>query len=138
MTTVKTITRSQAIEDLRRELLKLVDEDSSLCLVAARRGVFCNGLRRWSMEELEQRLPCSLHHDPEPARAEVERQANRWLLELQDIRAGRLPCDIERGRRSLLCAGWDEFYESELAQYYLEMCGEEVRIVPDNLGGPSS
>jgi hypothetical protein len=55
------------------------------------------------------------------------------MLGLQDLRAGRLPCDVEPGERSLLCAGWDEFYEGELAQFHREMLGEDVRVVPDHL-----
>jgi len=30
-------------------------------------------------------------------------------------------------------AGWDEFYESELARFHEEMFGEEVFVVPDDL-----
>ena len=133
---MKTITRSQAIEDLRRELLKLVDERNSLCLVAARRGIFCGGFGRWGKEELERRIPALLSCEPERTRAEVERRANRWLLGLQD--PGKLPCDVDHGGRSPLCAGWDEFYESELAHFHREMYGEEVRVVPDELLEPSS
>jgi hypothetical protein len=43
---MRTISRSQAICDLRRKLLELVDQERSLCLVAARRGIFCNGFGR--------------------------------------------------------------------------------------------
>ncbi len=128
---MKTITRSHAIADLRRELLKLVDEENSLCRVAARRGIFCTGFGRWSQEELQRRLPWVLRREPPGTRAEVERQANRWQLGGQDLRAGKLPCDTRSDCRSTLCAGWEEFYESELAHFYLETCGEEVRVVPD-------
>jgi hypothetical protein len=130
---MKTLTRSQAIADLRRKLLQLVDERSSLCLVAARRGLFCNGFGRWDEEELEQRFPGTVRRGPGSTRADVEKQANRQQLRLQDVGAGRLPCDLTPDRRSLLCAGWDEFYESELAQFYRELCGEDVRVVPDEL-----
>lgn len=131
---MRTISRSQAIADLRRELLKLVDEEHSLCLVAARRGIFCNGLGRWDTEELAARLPWPVE-GAVPERAEVERQANRWLSAVQDLRAGRLPCDQTPGR-SPLCAGWEEFYEGELARFHLELVGEEVRVVPDALLEP--
>jgi len=128
---MKTISRSQAIEMLRREFLKLVDEDCSLCLVAARRGIFCNGFGRWDDAELAKRFPWILHREPGCSRSQVEHQANRWQLGAQSIPEGRLPCDVEHRPHSLPCAGWDEFYEKELAQFYLEMCGEEVRVVPD-------
>lgn len=126
---MRTISRSQAIADLRRELLKLVDEEHSLCLVAARRGIFCNGFGRFETVDLAERLPGSV--PPATERVEIERRANAWLSELQDLRAGRLPCDHEG--RSSLCAGWEEFFEAELARFYLEMLGEEVRVVPDSL-----
>jgi hypothetical protein len=134
---MRTITRSQAIAALRRQLLKLVDERESLCQVAARRGIFCTGLGRWSTEDLARRVPERFARGPEPTRAEVERLANRWLLESQDVRSGRLPCDAECGSRSPLCAGWDEFYESELSFFHRELCGEEVRVVPDDLLDPA-
>ena len=69
---MRTISRSQAISDLRCELLKLVDREHSLCQVAARRGLFCNGFGRWSTEELERRTPHSTH-EPEATRDEIER-----------------------------------------------------------------
>lgn len=133
---MNTITRSQAIANLRRELLKLVDEDHSLCLVAARRGLFCGGLERFSTAELVRRLPWSLPEGSEPTRSEVERQANHWLSGLQDLRVRRLPCDAVEGC-ARLCAGWEEFYEGELAHFHRELCGEEVRVVPDALLEPT-
>ncbi len=129
------MSRSQAIADLRRELLKFVDQEHSLCLVAAQRGIFCNGFGRWSTAELERRLPCRTPAEGEPKRADVVRRANHWLSGLQDVHAGRLPCDVLQDHRSL-CAGWEEFFESELAIYYREMCGEDVRVVPDALLEP--
>jgi hypothetical protein len=131
---MRTISRSQAIANLRRELLKLVDEEHSLCLVAARRGLICNGLGRWSTAELVRRLPWRTP-SAAPERAEVERLANDWLSAFQDRPSGRLPCDPAPGRASL-CAGWEEFYEGELARFHREMCGEEVRVVPDALLAP--
>lgn len=132
---MQTILRSQAIADLRRELLKLVDAERSLCLVAERRGIFCNGLGRFSKQELEERLAKILHVEAGCTRAQLEGRVDRLQFGLQDLPAGKLPCDVDGGCRSLVCAGWDEFYEIELAQFYLEMCGEEVRVVPDDLPG---
>ncbi len=127
---MKILTRSQAIADLRRELLRLVDENTSLCRVAARRGLFCNGFGRWSRAELELRFPWLLA-PATGSRAELERRADRWQLASQDWRAGRLPCDLGMKGRASPCSGWDEFYESELAQFHRELVGEDVRVVPD-------
>ncbi len=88
-------------------------------------------------EQLALRIPDGLQAGPGITRAELERQANRWQLGLQDARTGRLPCDGDGACHSRLCAGWDEFYEGELAGFYREMCGEEVRVVPDELFEPA-
>ena len=130
---MKTLSRSQAIADLKREVLKLVDSEHSLCQVAARRGILCNGFARFDTVELAEYVPWRLPSGT--GRAEVERQANHWLAALQDVEAGRLPCDegVARGR---MCAGWEEFFEGELARFHREMCGEEVRVVPDGLLEP--
>lgn len=130
---MRTLTRTEAIADLRRELLKLVDRERSLCLVAARRGIFCNGFARWSESELAQRFPWISSREPWCTREELEGHANRWQLATQDVPAHRLPCDLEGGSSSLPCAGWGEFRESDLQQIYLEMCGEDVRVLPDTL-----
>lgn len=130
---MKTITRSQAIQDLHLELLKLVDEQSSLCQVAARRGLFCNGFERWSDEELEQRIPWEWQGEGKKTRAELLRLVNLWMLGLQNLRAGRLPCDLEADGqcRSPFCGGWEQFSESELGQFHSELCGEEIQVVAD-------
>ena len=54
---MRSITRSQAIEDLREVLLRMVDEQNSLCRVAAWRKLFCHGFSQWREAELEQRFP---------------------------------------------------------------------------------
>jgi hypothetical protein len=128
---MRTLSRTQAIAELRTELLKLVDADHSLCAVAARRGLFCNGLGRFDTAELRKCLPGTGSSEPAAERAAVEREVNQWLASLQDVSTERLPCD--HPGRSSLCAGWEEFFEAELARFYLEMLGEEVRVVPDSL-----
>ena len=71
---MKRITRSQAIEDLRDVLLRMVDEQNSLCRVVAWRRIFCGGFSQWSQAELESRFPRiprrapGLPTNPSPAR----------------------------------------------------------------------
>ena len=134
---MKTITRTQAIQGLRRELGKLVDEDHSLCLVATRRGLFCGGFERWSDEELRQRLPREWQSNGAKTRAELLRLANRWMLGLRELHAGSLPCDPEADSRcrSPFCFGWAQFSDNEIGQFHQEMCGEEIRVVPDGDAG---
>ena len=50
-------TRQQVIEDLRHSLHGMVDEEHSICDVAARTGVFCGGFARWTFTELRNRFP---------------------------------------------------------------------------------
>ena len=133
-TTMRRITRSQATEELREVLLRMVDQHNSLCRVAAWRGIFCRGFSQWSRAELEQRFP-SLERDPALHRGHLELQANRCQLARQDIRAGRLPCDVTPGESSRPpCEGWSEFDERELARFHREICGERVEVLPDWAG----
>jgi hypothetical protein len=117
--------RSQAIDELRREFLKLVDDEHSLCLVAERRGIFCNGFARFERSELEKRFP-DLARDPTASESELHERANAVQLSLQDLKAGRLPCDV----KSACCAGWSELTDSQLAQLHRETFGEDVEVVP--------
>ena len=131
---MKRITRTQAIQDLREVLLRMVDQENSLCRVAAWRKIFCRGFSQWSQRELEQRFPAVAR--PGLRRAHLELQANRSQLGRQDIHAGVLPCDVAPGEGSRApCAGWNGFDERDLARFHREICGESVEVVPD--GTPS-
>jgi len=133
---MKTITRSEAIEHLRPELLDLVENGHSLCEVAAEFGFFCGGFSRWTFEELKERFPWIMRAEPNLDRRGLEQRADEWLMHLQDTAAGKLPCDVLCGTaRATPCHGWDEFYEAELARYCSELCGETVRVVPDGTLG---
>ncbi len=129
---MKTITRSQAIDDLREVLRTLVDDETSLCAAASQCGVFCRGFSRWSLAELRERYPWIAERHPKLDRAGFEELANRWQLCRQGIRSGRLPCDVAPSHvASAPCAGWEQFYEAELGRFHAELCGECVRVVPD-------
>ncbi len=73
---MKRITRSQAIEDLRRVLRAFVDDETSLCAAVALRAVFCRGLSRWSLAELRERFPWIAKRNFWLDRAEFEERAN--------------------------------------------------------------
>jgi hypothetical protein len=130
---MRRITRSQAIEDLRDVLLRMVDEQNSLCRVASWRKLFCHGFAQWSVRELEGRFP-SLAATPAIQRGHKEWLANELQLSRQDIRRRLLPCDIQAGDSGAPCAGWGEFDEHELARFHREICGEAVEVVPDSHG----
>jgi hypothetical protein len=107
---MKTITRTQAIHDLRAVLRTLVDNETSLCAAVARRGVFCRGFSRWSLAELRERYPWIDERHPAVDRTTFEAHANRWERCRQRVELGRLPCDIASRVSTPSCAasrcGW--------------------------------
>jgi hypothetical protein len=48
-------TREAAIAVLRERLLRMTDGEHSICRVAADRGIFCRGFRRWNDHEFHAR-----------------------------------------------------------------------------------
>ena len=127
---MKTLRRSEAIEALRDVLLRMVDEQSSLCRVAAWRELFCHGFSQWSQAELERRFPTIAPRSTHFARAHQEQLVNDAQLHRQDVHARKLPCDVEHGCDAP-CRGWQEFSDRDLARFHRELCGEKVRVVPD-------
>lgn len=135
---MRTITRTQAIHELRSVLRTLIDHETSLCAAVARRNVFCRGYEQWSLEELRRRHPEIDERHPGVDRATFVALANQWQCHRTAVEGGRLPCDLASPHRGASpCAGWAEFYESELARFLTELEGESVRVVPDDLGLPS-
>ena len=47
--------RAETIERLRRALTPLAGPDVSLCRIAAERGIFCRGFRRWQTAAFDRR-----------------------------------------------------------------------------------
>ena len=128
---MRRITRTQAIDELREVLLRMVDQQNSLCRVAAWRELFCRGFSQWNRGELERRFP-EVQRVPSLPRPQVERLANDCQLARQDVLAGRLPCDVsaEPGAHAP-CKGWNEFSDGDLARFHREVCGEVVEVEPD-------
>lgn len=131
---MKELTRTEAIERLRGALLPLLDDHTSLCRLAAERGIFCRGFSQWSDDQLRERFPWFERFEHGLSRTDLEQRANTWLLHRQHLGSGRLPCDVPVGEgRPVPCWGWDEFYEAELADFVSELSGEEVCVRPDPL-----
>jgi uncharacterized protein YjiS (DUF1127 family) len=129
---MRRITRSQAMQEIRDQLLKLVDDEHSMCDVAARYHIFCGGFARWTFTELKQRYPQIVRSRPRITPAELRELANRWQLARQLVKGTELACDtqmIEAGKRT--CQGWDEFTDEQLAGFHASLCHEDVEIVPD-------
>lgn len=124
---MNTLTRSQAIHAIRKRLLEMVDDEHSMCQVAAEQGVFCRGFGRYTDEQLRDRYDWLLKKNPEMTRKELEDLANRWQIARQVVNRVPIACDAQSIERDT-CQGWDEFDNGTLADYYRQLMGEEVTI----------
>ena len=124
---MRTIPRTEAIRDIRREILLLVDDDHSMCQVAARLGIYCHGFRQFSDEELMERYQWLVRRRGETNREALEELANRWQLARQLVRDEELSCDVQAVEHDT-CLGWDGFTDERLEEFYRKLCNEEVRI----------
>lgn len=130
---VRTLTRSDTIAAIRAVLLEQVDDESSVCRVAAREGIFCRGFARWGDAELRRRFAWATSVWPGLDRERLEGLANRWQLSRQSLSKRRLPCDAAaKAPGTSPCKGWNEFTDAELARFHRDLCGLEVRVLPDH------
>jgi hypothetical protein len=120
--------RTDAISRLRAELLAMTDEEHSLCQVAARRGIFCHGFRRWNDGEFDRRWRRFIGRSTHLSRAQMEEFANVWELAEQIRKRVALACDAQMEARRP-CRGWDEFSNTELARFCSEVLGKNVDVI---------
>jgi hypothetical protein len=121
------IAREEAIKILRSEFLKLVDDEKSICKVAAERGIFCKGFQRYSDFELRKRYRWIARKDRRYTREEIEDLANRWQLARQDVDELPLACDVQQAEHDS-CRGWDDFSNEELAKFLYQMTGRNIAV----------
>jgi hypothetical protein len=124
---MKTLTRQQAIDAIRHEILKLVDDEHSACEVAGRLGIFCRGFKHFSDTELEKKYDWIVKKRNVKSRAELEDLANRWQIARQFVQNKELSCDVQLVENDT-CSGWNEFSNVTLEKYYLELVKEPVQI----------
>lgn len=128
----KTLTRADAIALLRRKCLALVDEEHSLCQVAAKLHILCGGFSQWTTGELRKRYDWIVKKRPSVTRAELEALANRWQLARQMALERPLSCDVQaRETHHPICQGWEGHSDEDLARFCEELTGEPHRVVPD-------
>lgn len=126
-----TLTRSELVDKLREKLTATCDEEHSICEVAAERGIFCHGFAQWTFTELKRRYPTIVRSRPAITPAEMLDLANRWQVARQTARELPIACDVQLHEGALrTCKGWDEWSSEDLARFYHELTGEEVKIVP--------
>ena len=123
------ISRREAVDLLRKLFAEMVDDDHSLCEVAARHNVFCKGFAQWSFEELKERYPWLVEIDPHITREQLEFRANAWQLARQQVLGTASPCDTQEDEHDT-CFGWDEFTAEQLEGFLNELFGKDVRVQP--------
>ena len=127
---MKTCTREQAIDDLRQALLDVAGDDHSICYVAKERGLFCRGFAQWKLHELKAQYPQVIRRRKGLTRDQMEDLADRWQVARQFVTDQKLACDVQVGEDKFqTCKGWGEFNDEELADFYREICHEEVELV---------
>jgi hypothetical protein len=119
--------RSDAISHLRKQLLAMTNDEHSLCQVAAERGIFCRGFRRWNEGEFDRRWRKYIGRSTHLSRSQMEEYANLWELAEQIRKRVSLACDAQTACGP--CRGWNEFSNAELARFCNDVLGENVDVV---------
>ncbi len=120
--------RAEAISHLRPYLARLTDEENSLCRVAAEKGIFCRGFRRWNVPEFDRQWRDFIGRSTHLSRPQMEEYANLWQLTEQLARGATLACDAASAGHGP-CRGWREFSNDVLAQFCTDLLGESVEVV---------
>ncbi len=118
--------RPEAIERLREALRCLVDENHTICEVAAERRIFCRGFRRWPDSEFDRRWRPALGRSTHLTRAQMEELANLWQIAEQVRHRVGFACDAQTSRGP--CRGWDEFSNDDLARQCNDVIGLDVIV----------
>jgi len=121
------LTRHQAIAALRRGLERLGDGEHSTCHVAAERGVFCRGFRRFDDHEFHRRWRPVLGESTHLNRRQIERLADVWELCEQVRQHVRVTCDA-RAASPGPCRGWLEFSDETLGRFCSDLLGRSVTV----------
>ena len=119
--------RDEAIARLRRMLVSVTDGERSTCRLAAERGIFCRGFRRWPVSEFHRRWKNALGRSTHLTRAQMEELADLWQLSEQIRYRLELACDVPGGD-GRPCRGWAEFSDAELSRHCREVLGRDVVV----------
>jgi hypothetical protein len=110
-----------------RSILIPAAGDRSLCRVAAERGIFCRGFRRWSLAEFDRRWRKAIGRSTHLTQVQMEQLADLWQLTEQVRQGVALACDAIPSAQSP-CRGWDELSDEELARFCRELVRDTVSI----------
>jgi hypothetical protein len=120
--------RGEAIARLRQALLALSDGEHSICQVAAERGIFCHGFRRWNASDFDRRWRFAIGRSTHLSRAQMEEFANVWQLSEQLRQHVALACDAGANGPGG-CRGWKEFSNADLSRFCADVLGLNVQVV---------
>src|SRR6266511_3272463 len=124
---VDRLSRPQAIDEIRRIMNALPQDDMCACAIAARYGIFCQGFARYSDEELKQRFGWIARPRPKVSRAELERLASAYHRGRQEVTGAETCCDVET-REHCGCDGWNTFDNTALEDFYQTLTGRSCQI----------
>ena len=126
----QSISRAKAIAILRHNFINELgasDGETSMCKLAAERGIFCNGFARYGDGELRRAYDWIAKKDATATREELEELANRWQIARQEVREMPLACDVQQ-REHDACRGWDEFSNADISRFCADLLGKDVLI----------
>lgn len=127
----QSISRAKAIAVLRHKFLaelEASDGETSMCKLAAERGIFCNGFAQYGDGQLRRVYDWIAKKDATASREDLEELANRWQIARQELREMPLACDVQQ-REHDTCRGWDDFTNEQLATYVAEVTGKTYLVV---------
>ncbi len=116
-------TREGAVAVLRERLARMADGEHSICWMAADRGIFCRGFRRWNDREFHERWKATLGVSTHLNRAQMEEFADLWQQSEQLCHGIALACDLPPAARAA-CRGWDEFTDLELQGFCCDLIAQ--------------
>jgi hypothetical protein len=125
---MSSMSRDEAINRLRDELVRMTDDEHCMCTVAAEKRIFCNGFAQFSDDELRRRYWWIVRRRPSITREQLEQIANDWQLAQQEVKDMPIACDVQR-RLHDTCRGWNDFSNEQLAKFYEQFVGEPVTVV---------
>jgi len=121
-------TRPEAIDRLRAALIPMCEPDRSMCEVAAQKGIFCRGFRRWHDAEFHRRWKPALGTSTHLDRAQMEQLADLWQLSEQVRCSVAFACDASVLHPGA-CRGWNEFSNESLARFCADLLGFSVVVI---------
>ena len=124
---VEHLSRPQAIEQIRRILNALENDERCACAIASRYGIFCRGFDGLSDSEFRKRISWIARKRPRATREELEKLVSQYHLGRQEVTGATICCDVET-REHCACDGWNGFDNKTLEESCLNLTGRPVKI----------